>query len=86
MIVALLNLIGLALTVAAAFVMWYFPPRMKYFTEDGAQVVTWTNNPNQGNACLGRMQARLSKWAPFILGVGFLLQLPAAIVAVCSAN
>ena len=86
MIIALLNLTGLALTVTAAFVMWYFPPRMKYFTEDGAQVVTWTNNSDQGNARLGRMQTRLSKWAPFILGIGFAFQIPAAIVAVCSAN
>ena len=85
-IIAILNLVGLVLTVAAAFLMWYFPPRTAYYTEDGAQVVQWTNNPKPEKARIGWLQARRSEWAPFVLGVGFALQLPSAVLSVWQAT
>lgn len=54
MTVALLNLAGLLLTVASAFLMKYFPARVAYFAEEGAQIMQWTNPPRPEMARIGK--------------------------------
>ena len=82
----LLNLLGLILTVVSAFLMWLYPPRMRYFTEEGSQVVQFINNARLENEAIGKRQAILSKIAPLLLALGFGLQLPLAIVSLLQAR
>ena len=86
MTVALLNLVGLVVTAIAAFMMWCYPPRMAYYNEKGEQVMQWTSNAQPQKERIGKLQTRLSKWASFILAIGFALQFPSAIVALSFAS
>ena len=79
---AALNLIGLAITTVAALLMWRYPPRVTYFTENGEVKVQWTSNADPAKSKLGVRQVRLSKLALFLLFLGFFLQLSAATLAV----
>lgn len=85
-LVAILNLIGLTLTVVAALLMWYFPPRVASYNENGAQFVQWTNAPKPEKVKVGKLHARLARFAPLVLALGFLLQLPSAIAALMPAT
>lgn len=80
-IAAYLNVLGLLLTTVAALVMWAFPPRMRYYTDKGEPVVTWTDVAYPSQVIKGRFQARLSKVGPVLLACGFALQLPNALIA-----
>jgi len=73
-----LNVFGLVLSTIAAGIMFYYPPRVRAFTETGAETISWLNNPNPKNAAVGKRQIFFGKVGPALLGIGFLLQLSAA--------
>lgn len=83
---AVLNALGLIITTGAAFLMWRFPPRSAYFTEKGEPVVQWVGSSLEEKTSIGKWQVRLSRLAPFLLTLGFALQMPAAVVAVQAAG
>jgi len=74
----LLNVVGLVISTIAAALMFYFPPRVQMYTEEGAAVFTWTNAPTEKGKAIGKRQIHLAKVGPFLLILGFFLQLVAA--------
>jgi len=73
-----LNVFGLIVSTIAAAIMFYYPPRGRAFTEEGAEAGSWINNPKPEYAELGKRQTILGKFGPALLGIGFLFQLLAA--------
>jgi len=76
-----LNAFGLFTSMVAAVIMFYYPPRMKIFTEKGAEVVSFVRNPDPQNAARGKRQSFLGRFGPFLLIVGFAFQLGAAFLS-----
>jgi len=74
----LLNVFGLIISTIAAAIMFYYPPRGRAFTEEGAEIGSFVNNPKPEYAALGKKQIIFGKVGPGLLGVGFFLQLLAA--------
>jgi hypothetical protein len=58
--------------------MFYYPPRDRVLTAEGAEIGSWMNKPNPKDAGRGKRQLILGKAGPGLLAVGFLLQLVAA--------
>jgi hypothetical protein len=73
-----LNIFGLVLSTVAAFLMGWYPPRVLQYTEEGSGTITFTSQPTAKGKALGKRQAFFSKAAPWLLGIGFALQLAAA--------
>jgi hypothetical protein len=72
------NVAGLAIGTLAAVLMYYFPPRVRMYTEKGEAIVSWIGAPTEEGKRLGKWQAFLAKAAPVLLGLAFFLQLVAA--------
>jgi hypothetical protein len=81
-----MNVLGLCIGVIAAVLMYYFPPRVIAYTENGAQVFTWTNEPTPEGKQHAAWQTRVSRAAPWLLALGFVLQLLAALLTSPLAN
>ena len=81
MIVAALNIAGLVLSTGAALLMYFYPPRIETYTEDGRRIVDWVGEPTEEGKARGRWQLRLAKFSPLLLALGLSLQIPAAWVA-----
>lgn len=75
-----LNVAGLFIGLVAAILMYYFPPRVILYTEKGEPHVTWTSNATDEGKRRGKHQSRLSKAAPCLLAIAFILQLIAALL------
>jgi hypothetical protein len=73
-----LTVIGLVLNLIATVLLGFWPPRGRVYTKDGAQVVTWANDPSQEGKRIGVRQERLAALGPWFLGAGFFLQLIAS--------
>jgi hypothetical protein len=71
----LLNLVGLILGVIAAGFMFYFPPRIRMYTEKGQPIIQWVANPKEEKKSVGAWQVFFSKLGPGLLLFAFLLQL-----------
>ena len=80
MMALVLNVVGLFIGVAAACLMYYFPPRVTLYTEKGEPNLTWLSKETDEGKRRGKYQKRLSKAAPWILATSFLLQLVAALL------
>jgi len=76
-----LNIFGLAVGIAAALLMYYFPLRVQIYTETGSGVFTWTNQPTEKGKRIGKRQAFLAKAAPITLTLSFTLQFSAALLS-----
>lgn len=74
----LLNVLGLIVSTIAAVIMFYYPPRVRAFTEEGSENISWINNPKPEYAPRGKRQIYFGKVGPGLLGIGFFLQLSAA--------
>ena len=48
-----LNVFGLIVSTVAAAIMFYYPPRGRAFTEEGAEIGSLVNNPKPEYAALG---------------------------------
>ena len=81
-----LNVLGLSLSTIAAALMYYFPPRTIQYTEKGEPDVTWIGNATIAGKRIGKWQIRLSRLSPWLLAVGFLMQLVSFLVATTTAN
>lgn len=81
-----LNTGGLVLTTIAAWLMYYFPPRVVQYSDSGAEEVLWVKAPTVVGKSKGSMQRRMSKLAPALLVVGFFLQLLAALLSGFAAH
>ena len=75
-----LNLAGLVTTTVAAALMFYFPPRVASYTQNGEPYVSWIGSVVEGKKRSGKLQLTLSKLSPLILCIGFGLQLIALLV------
>lgn len=76
-----LQVAGLVITTAAAALMGVYPPRVRQYSPDGQAHVTWVTPVATDMARTGRRQVLLSKVGPWLLAVGFVLQLPSAVLA-----
>jgi hypothetical protein len=72
-----LTLMGLILNVVA--VMFYFPPRVLQFDEDGRAIAGIALDPRPEKARARKWQVRLAGIGPLLLFAGFLLQLAGVI-------
>jgi hypothetical protein len=72
-----LNVAGLVLTTIAAALMYYFPPRVEQYTDEGAREVAFVNSATAEGKVRAKRNQCMSKLAPAMLVVGFLLQLVA---------
>lgn len=74
--VQLLSLIGQISGVVSAFLMYYFPPAKVTYTLDGDREVPWTTGTkSEENKIKAKWHIRLSKAAPVLLGLSFILQM-----------
>jgi hypothetical protein len=74
-----LNVIGLVVGVAAAPLMYYFPPNVQIYTDKGEPLGSWIGAPTQEGKLRVKWQKRAVKAAPLGLGLSFVLQLAAAL-------
>lgn len=81
----IMAVLGLLLGLVAAVLMYYFPARVIQFTEKGEGQITWVNNSTDEGKRKGRTQIVLSKTAPWLLAMAFLLQLPALMLPLFEA-
>lgn len=73
--IKLLSLLGLLFGVISSALMYYFPPTVTVYTEDGDQHVNWiTGNTSEENRRKAKRQIIFSKIAPVLLGMSFVLQ------------
>ena len=79
--VSFLNISGLLVGFVAAVLMYYFPPRITVYTEEGAPHVFWIGEATEEGRRKGKHQRGLSKAAPLLLATAFLLQLMAAFLS-----
>ncbi len=80
-IVWLLNVVGLLITVVAAFVLYLYPPRFTpAYTESGEQKVTLINPTTPEGKAYAEQWGRYAWWGPVLLIVGFLAQFLAAML------
>ena len=77
-----LNIVGLAFSTVAAVLMYYFPPRITYFTEKGEPYVQWTGKASDECKSLGVWQVRMSKTSTILLALGFFFQMLGAIIPI----
>ncbi len=76
-----LNVVGLLITVGAAFVLYWYPPRFApSYTESGEQKVTFINPATPEGKAYAKQWERYAWWGPVLLIVGFLAQFVAAIL------
>jgi hypothetical protein len=73
-----LNIIGLVLNVIASGLLAFWPPLGRVFTPEGAGTITIISNPTAEGRREGVRQVWLRRLGPWLLGVGFFLQLLAA--------
>ena len=81
-----LNVIGLFIGLVAAILMYYCPPRVTQYTENGEPPINFVGNATGEGKRRGTWQLRLSRVAPCLLAVAFLLQLIAALLPVGPTN
>jgi hypothetical protein len=74
-----LNILGLVLGAIAAFLMAWYPPRVQAYTEDGRQQGSWVGIATEKGKRIGKRQAMLGTAGPYLLGIGFIFQLAAAV-------
>jgi hypothetical protein len=78
-----LNVIGLVVGIIAALLMFFYPWRGVSYTAKGEAEVKWLANGAEKNIARGKTQIFLSKAAPWLLALGFMLQLASVFVALC---
>jgi hypothetical protein len=69
-----LNVFGLGINTVAAALMYFYPPAVTQFTAKGEPLINFFANPTEEGKRKGPWQRRLSRFALFLLGGGFLLQ------------
>jgi hypothetical protein len=74
-----LNVIGLVVGVAAALLMYYFPPNVQIYTDKGEPLGSWVGAPTHEGKHRVKWQKKAVKAAPLALGLSFVLQLGAAL-------
>lgn len=74
-----LNAVGLCIGIGAAVLMYYFPPRVVLYTEKGEPYGGFVGNPTENGKLRGKWQIFFAKIAPWLLALGFLLQLVATV-------
>ena len=79
-----LNAVGLFIGMVAAMLMYYCPPRVTLYTEKGEPYGGFVGNPTERGKTLGKWQAALSKAAPCLLALAFLLQFAAVVLPLFS--
>ena len=77
-----LQFIGLIVNTVAAALMGFYPPRVRQLMPDGSTIVTWVNRADPAKAGGGRRQVLLSRLGPWLLALGFVLQVPSAWLAI----
>ncbi len=77
-LVALAQHLWLVLSTIAAFLMACYPPRVQQYTEEGSVTINFISQPTAQGKEVGKRQTFFSKAAPWLLGIGFALQLLAA--------
>jgi hypothetical protein len=79
-IVWALNTTGLLVTVAAAFLLYWYPPQFTpAFTETGQSKITFVNPSTPEGVAYAREWARYAWWGPVLLIAGFVAQFVAAL-------
>ena len=78
------NIVGLAFATIAAFLMFYFPPVVEFYTDKGEPIVQWVGNSSEAGKNIGKRRHRLSKLSIFFLALGFLLQLASVLMPTSS--
>jgi hypothetical protein len=78
---AALNILGLMLSAFAAWLMYRYPMHVETYTEDGRRVFEWVTEPTEEGKVRAKRHFRWARFAPLMLAVGLLMQLPAAIMA-----
>lgn len=76
-----LQVAGLVVTTVAAALMGLYPPRVQQYTARGEPFYSWIDSRQPTKASTGRRQVLLSRLGPWLLAVGFVLQLPSAVLA-----
>ncbi len=76
-----LTLLGLGLGIISAALMFYYPPRIQFYTEKGAPVIPWIGNPKEEKKSVGKWQVFLSKLGPGLLILAFLVQLAGVLLS-----
>jgi len=75
-----LNAVGLFLTVVAAFILYFYPPRfVPAYTESGERKLTFVNPATPEGLAFAKQWDRYARVGPPMLMAGFLAQLAAAI-------
>lgn len=62
--------------------MYYFPPRVALYTEKGEPYALFVANPTEDGKRWAKWQIFFSRLAPWLLSLGFLLQLVAALAPI----
>ncbi len=73
----ILNACGLAIGLIAALLMYFCPPTLKAYAEDGALITGFVDRPSARGLRINTVRSACSKLAPLLLGASFLLQLTA---------
>ena len=76
-----LNAIGLLIGFVAAILMYYFPPRITLYTQNGEPYVQWVSGTTEIGKRRGLCQRNLSIAAPWLLAMAFLFQLVSTILS-----
>ncbi len=66
-----LTAVGLFFSTIAALMMAEYPVQAPKFTDDGKRIFVWTQDDNRGY----KKYQRFSKFAVYLLALGFLMQL-----------
>jgi hypothetical protein len=70
-----LNIVGLVIGVVAASLMYYFPPRVLQYTENGEPIMVWSSNKIPEKVGIGKWQLKLTRIGPILLGLAFIFQI-----------
>ena len=75
-----LNVAGLISTTLGALLMFFFPPTITVYTENGAPLVGWAGEPTASGRWKAKYQRWLSRGAVLLLLLGFSIQLGALLI------
>jgi hypothetical protein len=72
--------LGLVLGTIAAGLMFWFPPSLASYTEEGQRHAAFVHPSTEEGRRIGRRQAKLSWLGPLMLALGFILQAAAMVL------
>lgn len=78
---SILGLIAAAVGVIAAMLMFFYPPIVQIYTNEGAAIVAVVNQATPEGAKRGRRQSFMRMLGPWLLAGSFALQAASIIVA-----